>query len=218
MWAGHAGQKFVCYPIKYGPETGETLLNWICDLKVGEAETPDREDWNRPGNREDFLPHNKEWEWEWLDVPRLIESSDGIYEFPMVDRDPLPQWTFGRTTLLGDAAHPMYPIGSNGATQAMIDARVIAFHLATAPSPDEALARYESERRPATAKIVLTNRANGPDQVMELAEQRAPNRGDDLDAAVPMKERRAIADDYKKIAGFDPMQLNDRKSYSATKS
>jgi 2-polyprenyl-6-methoxyphenol hydroxylase-like FAD-dependent oxidoreductase len=132
----------------------------------------------------------------------------------MVDRDPLPRWTFGRASLLGDAAHPMYPIGSNGATQGVIDARAFAFHLATASSPDEGLARYEAERRPATERIVLMNRANGPDQVMELAEQRAPDPQDDLDAALPMAERQAIADRYKQVAGFDPQTLNARPSYS----
>jgi 2-polyprenyl-6-methoxyphenol hydroxylase-like FAD-dependent oxidoreductase len=214
LWAGHARQKFVAYPIKYDPETGETLLNWICDLKRGETDTPAKEDWNKKGDRDEFLPPFAEWRWPGVDVPELVEASSEVYEFPMVDRDPLPRWTFGRTTLLGDAAHPMYPIGSNGATQGVIDARVFTYHLATAPSIEEALSRYEEERRAATSRIVLMNRANGPDQVMELAEQRAPNTEDDLDAAVPYEERKAIADGYKKIAGFDPQVLNNRMSYS----
>lgn len=214
LWAGHARQKFVAYPIAYDPATGETTLNWICDLKRREGETPAREDWNRVGDRTDFLPPFQDWIWPGVDVPALVNASGEVFEFPMVDRDPLPRWTFGRATLLGDAAHPMYPIGSNGATQAVIDARVLAFHLATAPGVAEALNRYENDRRPATARIVLMNRANGPDQVMELAEQRAPNRQDDLDAAVPMAERQAIADGYKAVAGFDPATLNGRPSFS----
>jgi 2-polyprenyl-6-methoxyphenol hydroxylase-like FAD-dependent oxidoreductase len=117
--------------------------------------------------------------------------------------------------VLGDAAHPMYPIGSNGATQGIIDARALAFHLATAPDPDEALARYEAERRPATARIVMMNRAGGPDRVMELAEQRAPDPADDLDVLVPMSERQAIADDYKRVAGFDPAALTTPSAYVA---
>lgn len=216
LWAGHARQKFVAYPIGYDPATGETLLNWICDLKTADADptTPPKEDWNRTGERTGLEPRYKEWAWPGVDVPELIASSGEIFVFPMVDRDPLPRWTHGRATLLGDAAHPMYPIGSNGATQGIIDARAFAYHLATAPSPDEALARYEAERRPATERIVLMNRANGPDQVLELAEQRAPGRNDDLDAALPMAERQAIADDYKRIAGFDPATLNARRSYT----
>jgi 2-polyprenyl-6-methoxyphenol hydroxylase-like FAD-dependent oxidoreductase len=214
LWAGHARQKFVAYPIRYDPETGETLLNWICDLKTVEASpAPPKEDWNRTGDRADLLPRYAGWRWPGVDVPRIVASSGEIYVFPMVDRDPLPRWTFGRATLLGDAAHPMYPIGSNGATQGIIDARALAFHLATAAGPDEGLARYEAERRPATSRIVLTNRANGPDQVMELAEQRAPNPEDDLDVALPMAERQAIAEAYKRVAGFDPRTLSARPSY-----
>jgi 2-polyprenyl-6-methoxyphenol hydroxylase-like FAD-dependent oxidoreductase len=215
LWAGHARQKFVAYPIRYDPASGETLLNWICDLKaVGEAPTPPPEDWNRTGDRADLLPRYADWRWAGVDVPEIVASSGEIYVFPMVDRDPLPRWTFGRATLLGDAAHPMYPIGSNGATQAIIDARALAFHLATASDPDTALARYETERRPATERVVLTNRAHGPDQVMELAEQRAPEPEDDLDARLPLAERQAIADGYKRVAGFDPRELSAKPSYS----
>ncbi len=216
LWAGHARQKFVGYPIAYDEATGQTTLNWICELKRDEHDIPAKEDWNKGGERAEFLPPFADWQWPGVDVPQIVETSDKIYEYPMVDRDPLPRWTFGRATLVGDAAHPMYPIGSNGATQGVIDARAISYHLATAPSIDAALAAYEAERRPATTRIVEMNRANGPDEVMELAEQRAPNREDDLDAAVPMAEREAIAGGYKKIAGFDPATLNARRSYSVT--
>ena len=214
LWAGHARQKFVAYPIRYDPATGETLLNWICELQLDPDQILSREDWNRRGDRADFLPPFEGWRWPGVDVPALARASGEVYEFPMVDRDPLPRWTFGRITLLGDAAHAMYPIGSNGATQAIIDARVLAFHLASAPTVDEALARYEAGRRPATARIVEMNRKEGPDRVMELAEQRAPNKGDDLDTLLPREERQAIADGYKKVAGFDPATLNARVSYS----
>ncbi len=213
LWAGHSRQKFVAYPIAYDAETGETRLNWICDLKRGEGDAPPREDWNRLGRREDFLPPFAKWRWPGIDVPALVEASEEVFEFPMVDRDPLPRWTFGRTTLMGDAAHPMYPVGSNGATQAIIDARALAFHLSTAPEVDTALARYEADRREATSRIVLMNRAHGPDQVMELAEQRAPRPGDDLDALLPVAERQAIADGYKRIAGFDAAMMSAPSPY-----
>jgi len=201
LWAGHARQKFVAYPIAFDEASGETRLNWICDLKRGEGEAPAREDWNRPG----------------VDVPALLRASGDVFEFPMVDRDPLPRWTFGRTTLMGDAAHPMYPVGSNGATQAIIDARALAFHLATAPDVAEALERYEADRREATGRIVMMNRAHGPDLVMELAEQRAPEADDDLDALLPMAERQAIADRYKAAAGFDPATMSARSPYALGK-
>jgi 2-polyprenyl-6-methoxyphenol hydroxylase-like FAD-dependent oxidoreductase len=217
LWAGHARQKFVGYPIRYDARSGETVLNWICELKTAEdGHSPPKEDWNRLGNRDDFLPRFSHWRWTGMDVPQLVASSQDIHVFPMVDRDPLPRWTFGRATLLGDAAHPMYPIGSNGATQGIIDARAFAYHLATVPDPEQALGSYEAERRSATERIVLMNRQNGPDQVMELAERCAPNVGDDLDARLPMFERQEIADQYKRVAGFDPGGLSTKPSYSVS--
>jgi 2-polyprenyl-6-methoxyphenol hydroxylase-like FAD-dependent oxidoreductase len=214
IWAGHSRQKFVAYPIRRDPRSGETLLNWICDLKAETGESPQPEDWNRKGDRGVLLERFGDWRWDGVDVPAIVAASGDIYEFPMIDRDPLPRWTFGRATLLGDAAHPMYPIGSNGATQAIIDARVLAFHLATAPDIDAGLARYEADRREATARIVLMNRALGPDKVMDLAEARAPTPAHDLDTLLPTTERAAIAAEYKQVAGFDPAVLNARASYS----
>lgn len=213
IWAGWSGQKFVAYPIGRDPETGQERLNWICDLKVSDADSPPPRDWNRAGNRTDFLPPFAGWRWAGVDVPAIVEASGPIYEFPMVDRDPLAQWTFGRVTLMGDAAHPMYPIGSNGATQGIIDARVLAWHLAVADSVEEALAGYEADRREATARIVLMNRQQGPDRVLDLARDRLAGGGALADV-LPIEERRAIARDYKRAAGFDPAVLNGRASFS----
>jgi 2-polyprenyl-6-methoxyphenol hydroxylase-like FAD-dependent oxidoreductase len=217
LWSGHSRQKFVAYPIEQDPQTGETQLNWICDLKAEAGETPAREDWNRRGAPRDILGPFADWRWPGVDVPAIINAASDIYEFPMVDRDPLPRWTFGRATLMGDAAHPMYPIGSNGATQAIIDARALAFHLRRSGDIDAGLAAYEAERREATSRIVLMNRAQGPDKVMDLAEERAPQPGDDLDARLPIAERAAIAAEYKRVAGFDPAALNAKPSYSISR-
>lgn len=214
IWAGRSAQKFVAYPIGKDPETGFDQLNWICDLKVDEAGTPPLRDWNRPGDRADFLPRFADWRWGGVDVPAIVAASGPIYEFPMVDRDPLPQWTFGRTTLMGDAAHPMYPIGSNGATQGIIDARVFAWHLAKSGSVEEALRCYEADRREATARIVLMNRQQGPDRVLDLAAERLETRSGSLAELLPMAEREALALSYKETAGFDPAALNNKDSYS----
>jgi 2-polyprenyl-6-methoxyphenol hydroxylase-like FAD-dependent oxidoreductase len=127
--AGNSAAKFVCYPIEHYSD-GSALINWIADIRVGEAGAPpSREDWNKAGLIEDLMPTFGQWQFEFLDVPEVIRSANAIYEFPMVDRDPLPRWSFERVTLLGDAAHPMYPIGSNGATQAILDARAITHAL-----------------------------------------------------------------------------------------
>ena len=134
--AGHHNQKFVCYPISRAhAERGEALINWICDLHMGDDAMLPREDWNRPGKLADFLPRFEDWKFGWLDVPGVIRAAHAIFEFPMVDRDPLPGWSHGRVTLLGDAAHPMYPIGSNGASQAILDGEAITQELLAGGDP-----------------------------------------------------------------------------------
>jgi len=213
-WTGHSRQKFAGYPISIDPQSGEIVFNWICDLKTAEAGSTPREDWNRRVDRAPLLPRYAGWQWPGIDVQQIVSAAGDVFEFPMVDRDPLPRWTHGRVTLAGDAAHPMYPIGSNGATQGILDARAVAFHLATAPDADEALARYEAERREATSRIVLTNRAHGPDKVLEIAAARAADPGTDLASVFPRAERAQISQDYKVIAGFDPVQLKQRRSYT----
>ncbi len=216
IMAGHQDQKFVCYPID--PEAagrGRSVVNWIAELRYPNDTPWNREDWNRPGRIEDFLPRFESWNFGWLDVPGLIRGAQAIYEFPMVDRDPVEHWSFDRVTLLGDAAHAMYPIGSNGASQAIIDARVLAHRLATIHDPLAALRAYEAERLPATARIVLANRANGPERVMQYVEERAPKGYAKLDDIISRSELEASAKDYKLIAGFDKDALNTRASLDA---
>ena len=212
-WAGHSQQKFVGYPIGVDRDTGDILFNWICDLPTADSGALAREDWNRRADPGQWIHRYAGWSWGGIDVATVVRGAEAVYEFPMVDRDPLPRWTHGRVTLAGDAAHPMYPIGSNGATQGIIDARSLAFHLATAPDPDTALARYEDDRREATSTIVLTNRALGPDRALEIAHERCGS-GQDLDTVFPQSERAEIAREYKRIAGFDPATLNARQSYT----
>ena len=152
---------------------------------------------------DDFLPQFKEWDFGWLDVPRIVEAAPETFLFPMVDREPLPRWTFGRTTLLGDAAHPMYPIGSNGASQAILDARVLAGCVRRHEGDiDEALRRYEETRRPATAAIVRANRGLGPELPMQLVEERAPDGFADVADVITPEEIAEVTERYRTTAGF----------------
>lgn len=207
VMVGHANQKFVAYPIGVTAE-GKSVVNWIAELHVGGDEPPMKRDWNRRADKADFAPPFASWRFDWLDVPALIDAAPEVYEFPMVDRDPLPRWSFGRVTLLGDAAHPMYPIGSNGASQAILDAAALAEAFVDESDVDAALQRYEAARREATARIVLTNRQNGPEQVMQLAEERAPDGFDHVESVISREELEAIARRYKQVAGFEKEALN----------
>ena len=211
--AGHHDQKFVVYPIRRNAD-GTVLTNWIAEMKVDPSLGFDREDWNREVDRAKFLPQFESWDWGWLDVPGLIRRGDRVLEYPMVDRDPLPCWTEGRVTLLGDAAHPMYPIGSNGASQAVLDARVLARELARAPDVEAGLLAYEAVRRPPTASLTLANRELGPDLVLEEVHRRAPGGFRELHSVISREELEGVAASYKKLAGFDPAALNARESWS----
>ncbi len=210
VMAGHANQKLVTYPIsKALADEGRSLINWIAELRVP-GSTPPKHDWNREVSLDVFADAFARWTWDWLDVPALFRGAEKIFEFPMVDRDPLPRWTHGRVTLLGDAAHPMYPIGSNGATQAILDARVLADQLAgtdAAGAPD-ALLRYEADRLPKTAQIVLANRGHGPDYVMQVFEERAPDGFAHVHDVASQQELEDIAAGYKKIVGLDIETVN----------
>ncbi|MDQ6832595.1 MAG: FAD-dependent monooxygenase, partial [Chloroflexota bacterium] len=207
--AGHARQKFVAYPIATTADAyGRAPINWIAELRFDETALASREDWNRRGDLADFLPAFAGWRFDWLDIPDLIRRADVVYEYPMVDRDPLDAWSVGRVTLLGDAAHPMYPVGSNGASQAILDARALADALAAHTDIPAALRDYEAHRRPATARITLSNRQQGPERVMQIVEERAPQGFTDLDAVISHAELAAIAAEYKQIAGFDRETLN----------
>ncbi|MFC3040549.1 flavin-dependent oxidoreductase [Virgibacillus xinjiangensis] len=207
IMAGFQDQKFVAYPVDPSAGEGRSLVNWIAELTI-EGEPPSRADWNRKIDKGKFAPAFKEWDFGWLDVPRLIEETEVVYEFPMVDINPIPAWTFGRITLLGDAAHPMYPIGSNGASQAILDADELGEALSKHPTVETALKAYEEARLEPTAEIVRSNRKNGPEQVMQLVEERAPEGFAALDDVISRQELEEVTGKYKKIAGFDQKTLN----------
>jgi len=210
IMAGYQDQKFVAYPVcPDTAEKGNSLVNWIAELAVDD-EMPSRADWNRKIDKEIFAPAFQSWNFGWLNVPKLIDETDTVYEFPLVDRDPLPQWTFGRVTLLGDAAHPMYPIGSNGASQAILDADALGEAILEHHDAELALVAYEEARLEPTANIVLSNRKNGPEVVMQIVEERAPNGFTELEDIVSYQELEGISNRYKQIAGFDKEKLNSK--------
>lgn len=206
---GSLRQKMVVYPISPFPDKdGNYLINWVGNLKEGKSKLTVR-DWNRQSDKNRLVEVYKSWKFDWLDVPAMIEGASEVFEFPMSDRNPLPRWSFGRVTLLGDAAHPMYPIGSNGASQAILDADYLTDCLLNYQDIPQALSAYEKERLPATAKIVLQNRAKGPDRIMDLMEDRFP--GGFTPGEIPHEELKAVMDNYRKIAGFDVQTLNEKQ-------
>ena len=202
-------QKMVAYPIQKTRKDGLQLVNWVSNLKESEAYQIKERDWNRETDKKRLLELYKDWKYDWLDVPAMIDQAKNIYEFPMSDRDPLPRWTFGRVTLMGDAAHPMYPIGSNGASQAILDAESLTRQLTIASNVFTALETYDKIRVPATGKVVLKNRQKGPDLMLDMMEARFPNGF--TPEEIPHEELNEIMDKYKQIAGFDKKTLNEMK-------
>jgi len=193
--------KMVIYPIVDAIDAqGRQLINWMAEI---EGDSREMNDWNQGGQVQDFIGIFRDWRFDWLDVPELIRQADQVLEYPMVDKDPVAQWTFGRVTLMGDAAHPMYPRGSNGSAQALIDARVLAGQLAELSDPLAALQAYQELRCEATARIVQTNRTLPPDfiniRVDELSGDKPFRHIDDV---ISQAELREISEQYKRVAGF----------------
>jgi 2-polyprenyl-6-methoxyphenol hydroxylase-like FAD-dependent oxidoreductase len=193
--------KMVIYPIVDNfDEQGNQLINWMADIK---RDTFEQNDWNQPGDLSDFLPVYENWHFDWLDVPKMIRESDQILEYPMVDKDPIETWTFGRVTLAGDAAHPMYPRGSNGAAQATIDARTLADALSDHGDAQQALKAYEAARSAAAANVVRTNREYPPDFINTRVEELVGDKPfENLDGYISQDEIRTLSESYKRVAGF----------------
>jgi 2-polyprenyl-6-methoxyphenol hydroxylase-like FAD-dependent oxidoreductase len=199
--------KMVIYPVRDNVDgKGSQLINWVAELETPDYK--DKRDWNKPGRLEDFIGHFDDMAFNWLDIPDMIRRTESIFEFPMVDQDPLDRWTEGLVTLMGDAAHPMYPRGSNGAGQAIMDAKYLAEVLNLDSDPREVLKAYEVERLPATSKVVLTNRSTPPDAVLQVVFERTGDKPfDNIEDVVSRDELVAITSRYKQVAGYDLKQL-----------
>jgi 2-polyprenyl-6-methoxyphenol hydroxylase-like FAD-dependent oxidoreductase len=192
--------KVIAYPISK-LDGGMQLINWLCEFYCSPRNLSG--DWGQPGNVNDFLWSCEEMNFPWLNIPQMVKDAEFILEYPMVDKEPLKKWSFGRATLLGDAAHPMYPRGSNGAGQAIIDARVLADSLSLESDEVAAFTKYEKERLPKTTAIVHANRTNPPDAILREVYQRTGDRPfKSMTDIITKDELYELSDQYKKIAGF----------------
>ena len=204
VMGGHNDLKAVIYPISEAARRrGRAELNWVAERRLPGSLPPNRADWNRRGNPEDFAGAFADWRFDWLDVPAMFAATENVFEFPMVDRTPVSRWSFGRITLLGDAAHAMRPNGSNGASQGILDGVALANALVSEPTIESALVAYEKERLGPTAKLTLDNRETGPERVLQMVEDRCPDGFRDIHDHFTRDELQEIAERYKKLAGFN---------------
>jgi 2-polyprenyl-6-methoxyphenol hydroxylase-like FAD-dependent oxidoreductase len=210
---GTLEQRFVHYPIsRPDPDTGLQLQNWIAELTVDTSAGLAGSSWNKQVDTDDFLPSFEDWTFDWLDIPGLVAGAPSVWEFPMVDRDPVDRWVDGRACLIGDAAHVMYPVGSNGASQAIVDARVMgAKFLAHGVDPD-ALSAFQTELLEPMSALVLRNRGHGPVGILGLVDERCDGVFDDINDVVPRAEVESYMARYKSAAGFAMDELNNRPS------
>jgi 2-polyprenyl-6-methoxyphenol hydroxylase-like FAD-dependent oxidoreductase len=201
--------RIVFYPISQpDPATGLATINWIAEVTMDGGEGWQRSGWFRQAPIADFVHHFDKWVWDWIDVPALIRGADIAYENPMIDRDPVPTWVDGPVALLGDAAHAMYPTGSNGASQAIVDARVLGAALVKHGVTPAALAAFDARLCGPISEVVLRNRGAGPFGLLNLVDERCGGTFDDIDAVIPPDERAAFMAGYKAAAGYAVDQLN----------
>ena len=201
--------RVVFYPITPpDPETGLATINWIAEINVDNSEGWTRSDWNNRADPSEVIRHFEGWNFDWLNVPEMILAADEVYEYPMIDRDPISTWRDGRVALLGDAAHPMYPTGSNGATQAIVDARVLGSAMLTDGVTESALRRYDEQLCEEISAVVLRNRGAGPFGILNIVDERCGSMFDDISDVISQEEMAAFMSGYKQAAGYAVESLN----------
>ena len=202
-------QRVVFYPISQpDPKTGLSQINWIAEVTMDNSEGWKQSGWFRQVEVSEFAHHFDGWVWDWLDVPDLIRRADSAFENPMIDRDPAPTWQDGPVVLMGDAAHPMYPTGSNGGSQAIVDARVLGACMVEHGVTPQALAAFDTKLCGPIGQVVLRNRGAGPFGLLNLVDERCGGTFDNIDDVIPSKERAEFMAGYKKAAGFAIETLN----------
>ena len=201
--------RVVFYPISNAdPATGLATINWIAEITGDNSKGLRDGDWNKRVPLESFIHHFEGWKYDWLDVPAMLRGADEVFEYPMIDRDPVPTWVDGRVALLGDAAHVMYPTGSNGASQAIVDARVLGAAMIDHGVTQAALQAYDRKLCAEISAVVLRNRGAGPFGLLNLLDERCAGVFDDIDAVIPPQERDEFMGRYRAAAGFAMDRLN----------
>jgi len=202
-------QRMVFYPISHpDPQTGLSIINWIAEVTMDNSEGWKQSGWFRQVSTDDFIHHFADWIWDWLDVPALIRQADTVFENPMIDRDPVPTWHDGAVALLGDAAHAMYPTGSNGGSQAIVDARILGAAIIEHGVTPEALAAFDEKLCGPISQLILRNRGAGPFGLLNMVDERCGGRFDNIDDVIPPNERTEFMAGYKAAAGFAIEKLN----------
>jgi 5-methylphenazine-1-carboxylate 1-monooxygenase len=202
-------QRVVFYPISHpDPDTGLSMINWIAEVTMDHAEGWKQSGWFRQVDTDDFVRHFEGWVWDWLDVPALLRNAESVFENPMIDRDPVPTWRDGPVLLIGDAAHAMYPTGSNGGSQAIVDARMLGAAMVEHGATPDALAAFDAKLCGPISQLVLRNRGAGPFGLLNMVDERCGGTFDKIDDVIPAQERADFMAGYKAAAGFAIETLN----------
>ena len=202
-------QRVVFYPISPpDPATGLATINWIAEITVDNSRGLHDGDWNEKVAIDSFIHHFEGWRYDWLDVPAMLRGAEEVFEYPMIDRDPVSTWVDGRVALLGDAAHVMYPTGSNGASQAIVDARVLGAAMIEHGVTGDALRAYDRQLCAEISGVILRNRGAGPFGLLNLLDARCGGVFDDIDDVIPANEREEFMSRYRSAAGFARERLN----------